>query len=58
DAVIAPYAARVMQSAQQILSTTANRLSLLPGGPSLVETNTMIAQIQRTLSNKQPMSMQ
>ncbi|QRV89521.1 inactive protein kinase [Ceratobasidium sp. AG-Ba] len=55
DAVIAPYAARVMQSAQQILSSTASRLSLLPGGPSLVETNTMIAQIQRTLSNKQPM---
>ncbi|KAJ1307317.1 hypothetical protein OPQ81_001424 [Rhizoctonia solani] len=52
DAVIAPYSSRVMQSAQQILASTVNRLNLLPGGPSLVETNSMIAQIQRTLSNK------
>ncbi|ELU40154.1 hypothetical protein AG1IA_05818 [Rhizoctonia solani AG-1 IA] len=52
DPVIAPYSSRVMQSAQQILGTTVNRLNLLPGGPSLVETNSMIAQIQRTLSNK------
>ncbi|EUC64992.1 WD40 repeat-containing nuclear protein, putative [Rhizoctonia solani AG-3 Rhs1AP] len=52
DPVIAPYSSRVMQSAQQILGSTVNRLNLLPGGPSLVETNSMIAQIQRTLSNK------
>ncbi|CEL55215.1 hypothetical protein RSOLAG1IB_01223 [Rhizoctonia solani AG-1 IB] len=52
DPVISPYSSRVMQSAQQILGTTVNRLNLLPGGPSLVETNSMIAQIQRTLSNK------
>jgi hypothetical protein len=53
--VIAPYSARVMQSAQQILGSTISRLSLLPGGPSLVETNAMISQIQRTLSSKMAM---
>ncbi|CAE6515628.1 unnamed protein product [Rhizoctonia solani] len=52
DPVISPYSARVMQSAQQILGSTVSRLNLLPGGPPLAETNSMISQIQRTLSNK------
>jgi len=53
DAVIAPYVGRVLQTAQTILQTTSSRINLLPGGPSLTETNLMIAQIQLTLGSKQ-----
>ncbi|KDQ13159.1 hypothetical protein BOTBODRAFT_175764 [Botryobasidium botryosum FD-172 SS1] len=52
DPVITPYVKRVLQTAQSILGTTASRLSLLPGGQSLIETNNMISQIQQTLATK------
>jgi len=48
--VIAPYINRVLQTAQNTLSTTIQRLHVLPGGPSLAETSTMVGQIQQTLS--------
>jgi len=50
DVVIAPYISRVLQTAQSTLNTTIQRLNVLPGGPSLAETSTMVGQIQQTLS--------
>jgi len=50
DNIIAPYIGRVLQTAQSTLNTTMQRLNILPGGPSLAETSTMVGQIQQTLS--------
>ncbi|KAG9015018.1 hypothetical protein FRB94_007090 [Tulasnella sp. JGI-2019a] len=51
DNVIAPYIGRVLQTAQNTLNTTVQRLNVLPGGPSPAETSSMVGQIQQTLSN-------
>ncbi|KAG8865326.1 hypothetical protein FRB96_000216 [Tulasnella sp. 330] len=51
DNVIAPYIGRVLQTAQNTLNTTVQRLNVLPGGPSPAETSSMVGQIQQTLSS-------
>jgi len=51
DNIIAPYIGRVLQTAVSTLNTTAQRLNVLPGGPSLVEASNLIGQIQQSLSS-------
>jgi len=52
DPLISPYTSRVLPNVQQMLNTTKQRLSLLPGGPQLLDTTRSISDIQDTLSRK------
>ncbi|KAI0670515.1 hypothetical protein C8Q78DRAFT_975321 [Trametes maxima] len=50
DPLISPYVARVMPSVQQMLNTTKQRLSILPGPP--IEATRTISDIQDILTRK------
>lgn len=50
DPLISPYIARVLPSVQQMLNTTKQRMSIIPGGP--VDTARSISDIQDILSRK------
>lgn len=50
DPLISPYVARVVPSVQQMLNTTKQRLSIIPGPP--IETTRTISEIQDILSRK------
>ncbi|KAI8998769.1 hypothetical protein BD414DRAFT_476045 [Trametes punicea] len=50
DPLISPYVARVMPSVQQMLNTTKQRLSILPGPP--IEATRTISEIQDILNRK------
>ncbi|KAL5511726.1 hypothetical protein ACEPAH_4944 [Sanghuangporus vaninii] len=52
DPLISPYVGRVLPNVSQMLNTTKQRLSLLPGGPQLVDTTRLISDIQETLNRK------
>lgn len=52
DPLISPYVARVMPNVQQMLNTTKQRLSILPGPP--IEATRTINDIQEIL-NRKPM---
>ncbi|EPT05944.1 hypothetical protein FOMPIDRAFT_1026825 [Fomitopsis schrenkii] len=50
DPLISPYVARVVPSVQQMLNTTKQRLSIIPGPP--IEATRTISEIQDILSRK------
>ncbi|KAI0664945.1 hypothetical protein C8Q70DRAFT_940901 [Cubamyces menziesii] len=50
DPLISPYVARVMPNVQQMLNTTKQRLSILPGPP--IEATRTISEIQDILNRK------
>ncbi|KAJ3004568.1 hypothetical protein NUW54_g4756 [Trametes sanguinea] len=50
DPLISPYVARVMPSVQQMLNTTKQRLSILPGPP--IDATRTISEIQDILNRK------
>jgi len=52
DPLISPYVGRVLPNVQAMLNTTKSRLSLLPGGPPLLEANRIITDIQDVVSRK------
>jgi len=52
DPLISPYVARVMPNVQQVLNTTKQRLSIIPGGPSLMDAARTISDVQDVLSRK------
>ena len=52
DPLISPYVVRVIPSVQQILNTTKQRLSIIPGPP--IEATRTISDIQEIL-NRKPM---
>ncbi|OJT08940.1 hypothetical protein TRAPUB_150 [Trametes pubescens] len=54
DPLISPYVSRVMPNVQQMLNSTKQRLSILPGMPSS-DTPRTISEIQEIL-NRKPMS--
>ena len=52
DPVISPYVGRVLPNVQTMLNTTKSRLSLLPGGPPLVEASRSITEVQDIIARK------
>jgi len=52
DPLISPYVARVLPNVQAMLNTTKSRLSLLPGGPPLLEANRIISEVQDIVARK------
>ncbi|EPQ58070.1 hypothetical protein GLOTRDRAFT_104018 [Gloeophyllum trabeum ATCC 11539] len=53
DPLISPYIARVLPNVQQMLNTTRQRLSILPGGsPQLQDSARVISDVQDVLSRK------
>lgn len=52
---MSPYVKRVLTGVLQTLNTTKQRLSLLPGGPQLVDSTRVISDIQEALSRKPQM---
>ena len=54
DPLISPYIARVVPTVQQMLNTTKQRLSIIPGGPQLLDAARTISEVQDTL-NRKPM---
>ena len=55
DPLVSPYVKRVLTGVLQTLNTTKQRLSLLPGGPQLVDSTRVISDIQEALSRKPQM---
>ncbi|KAF9001924.1 hypothetical protein BDQ17DRAFT_1357730 [Cyathus striatus] len=52
DKLITDFIPRVVPNVQHLLTTTKQRLGILPGGPSTVETVRTISDIQETLKRK------
>jgi len=52
DPLISPYVGRVLPNVQAMLNTTKSRLSLLPGGPPLMEANRVISEVQDIVGRK------
>ncbi|KII88712.1 hypothetical protein PLICRDRAFT_110617 [Plicaturopsis crispa FD-325 SS-3] len=52
DPLISAYVARVVPNVQAMLNTTKQRLSIIPGGPQLLDTVRTISDVQETLSRK------
>ncbi|TFK42749.1 hypothetical protein BDQ12DRAFT_676749 [Crucibulum laeve] len=52
DKLITDFIPRVVPNVQHLLNTTKQRLTLLPGGPSTIETVRTLSDIQETLRRK------
>lgn len=52
DKLITDFIPRVIPNVQHLLNTTKQRLTILPGGPSTLETARTLSDIQETLRRK------
>jgi len=52
DKLIADFIPRVIPNVQQLLNTTKQRLTILPGTPPMIETARTLSDIQESLRRK------